>query len=124
MNMFGPDDDPRIDPDGELWVRPYTVTNGRTRPSTALDLVSLVRATGRGMVAPERLGLEHAQALELCHSPTSVAEVAAHLRQPVMVTKVLLSDLIDSGAVTARFPTFDSTDPARLEALLDGLRRL
>jgi hypothetical protein len=122
--MIGPDDDPRNEPDGELWVRPYTVTNGRTRPSTPLDLVSLVRATGRSMVAPERLGFEHAQALRLCHTPTSVAEVAAHLRQPVMVTKVLLSDLIESGAVTSRFPTFDSTDPERLEALLDGLRRL
>jgi hypothetical protein len=122
--MIGPDDDPEYDPDVELWVRPYTVTNGRTRPSTALDLVSLVRATGRSTVAPEQLGLEHAEALRWCRTPTSVAEIAAHLRHPVMVTKVLLSDLIESGAVTARYPTFDSTDPARLEELLDGLRRL
>jgi len=104
MNMFGPDDDPRIDPDGELWVRPYTVTNGRTRPSTALDLVSLVRATGRGMVAPERLGLEHAQALQLCHSPTSVAEIAHQLEDtmtesdemnPAMVEQLVLRQGLD-----------------------------
>jgi len=112
-------------PDAELWVRPYTVINGRTRPSTVLDLTSLVRATGKGLVGPEQLGHEHAQALQLCHSPTSVAEVAAHLRQPVMVAKVLLSDLIDSGAITARFPAvLGTTDPALLEKLLDGLRRL
>lgn len=108
-----------------LWERPYTVTGGRTRPSTTLDLMSLVRATGKGNVALERLGLEYAQALRLCRVPTSVAEVAAHLGQPVMVAKVLLSDLIESGAVTARFPAlFDAPDPAQLEALLDGLRRL
>jgi uncharacterized protein DUF742 len=122
--MTGPEDNPEPHSDADFWVRPYTVTNGRTRPSTQLDLVSLVRATGQGRVPAERLGLDHAQALQLCHATTSVAEVAAHLRQPVMVTKVLLSDLIESGAVTARFPTFDSTDPIRLEALLDGLRRL
>jgi hypothetical protein len=109
---------------GELWVRPYTSTAGRTQPSTPLDLVSIVRATGRGTVAPERLGREHAQALHLCNSPTSVAEVAAHLRQPVMVTKVLLSDLIESGAVTTRYPRFEAPTPENLERLLHGLRRL
>lgn len=123
--MAGFDDDFRADSGEDLWVRPYTVTNGRTHPSTALDLMSLVRATGRGRVSSDRLQHEHAQALRLCHSPTSVAEVAAHLQQPVMVTKILLSDLIEFGAVTTRLPTApDSTDPERLEALLDGLRRL
>lgn len=132
--MIGPDDDPddHFDnalnggTDGDLWVRPYTATNGRTHPSTALDLMSLVKATGRGTIAPERLGYEHAQALRLCHSPTSVAEVAAHLRQPANVAKVLLADLIDVGAVATRFPTSDAdTDPPdMLEALIEGLRKL
>ncbi|HVW39787.1 MAG TPA: DUF742 domain-containing protein [Amycolatopsis sp.] len=109
----------------ELWERPYTVTNGRTHPSRPLDLMSLVRATGRGRVPAERLGREHAQALRLCHAPISVAEVAAYLKQPVILTKVVLSDLIESGAVTTRSPTaVAATDPARLKALLDGLRRL
>jgi hypothetical protein len=76
-------------------------------------------------VAPGRLDPEHDQALELCHVPTSVAEVAAHLQQPMMVTKILLSDLIDWGAVTTRLPgpTANSTDRHTLEALLDGLRK-
>ena len=111
----------------ELWERPYTVTGGRTRPSTPLDLMSLVRATGRGGLVPERLGREHALALRVCRAPTSVAEVAAHLRQPVMVTKVLLSDLIESGAVVARPPTppteWAEKTPELLQAVLDGLRR-
>ncbi|WP_232284070.1 DUF742 domain-containing protein [Saccharomonospora glauca] len=106
-----------------MWVRPYTVTNGRTHPSTVLELMSLVRTTGK--VAPERLGHDHAQVLRLCQSPISVAEVAAVLKQPVMVAKVLLSDLIQLGAAATRAPSqADSTDPALLEALLDGLQRL
>ncbi|NKQ53530.1 DUF742 domain-containing protein [Amycolatopsis sp. K13G38] len=109
----------------ELWERPYTVTGGRTHPSRSLDLMSLVRATGRAKVPVDRLGREHAQALRLCTRTVSVAEVAAHLKQPVIVTKVLLSDLIESGAVATRSPaTVDTSDPVRLKALLDGLRRL
>ena len=126
--MVGPDDDLEHNANGpgELWVRPYTATNGRTRPSTALDLLSLVRATGRGTISPERLGYDHAQALRLCQKPTSVAEVAAHLRQPANVAKVLLSDLIDTGAVVTKMPEPDGhqSDPDILEAVLAGLRGL
>jgi hypothetical protein len=122
--MTGPDDG-HPEPGAELWERPYTVTNGRTSPSTALDLISLVQATGRGVTAAEWLGREHTQALQLCHSMTSVAEVAALLRQPVLITKILLADLIEWGALTARRPTtVDSSNPARLKDLLDGLRSL
>jgi hypothetical protein len=117
--MSGPDEDP-----GLFGVRPYAMTSGRTQPSTPLDLMSLVRASGRGMVGRSQLGVEHAKALELCERPTSVAEVAALLRRPVTVTKVVLSDLIELGVVIAKFtPGEYSNDPAILEAVIDGLRR-
>lgn len=109
------------DKGGDWWMRPYTLTNGRTRPTTALQLISMVRTTGR--VPPERLGHEHARTLQLCHSPTSVAEIAAHLRQPVTITKVLLSDLIESGAVTTREPSATAHSTELLEKVLDGLRQ-
>ncbi|MDQ3405145.1 MAG: DUF742 domain-containing protein [Actinomycetota bacterium] len=123
--MTDTDDDPDGD-SGLFGVRPYAVTDGRTQPSTPLDLLSLVRATGGGMVGPDRLGVEHSHALRLCQSTTSVAEVAAHLRRPISVAKVLLSDLIELGAVIARFPPTDtySNDPAVLLAVIDGLRRI
>jgi Protein of unknown function (DUF742) len=110
----------------DLWVRPYTATYGRTQPSTTLDLMSLVKATGRGRVSLDRLGYEHAEALRLCHTPIAVAEVAAHLQQPANVAKVLLSDLIDAGAVITKPPAHDSysNNPEILEALLVGLRNL
>ncbi|HEX2027209.1 MAG TPA: DUF742 domain-containing protein [Nitriliruptorales bacterium] len=111
----------------ELWVRPYTATGGRTQPSMALDLMSLVRATGHGVVSEERLGIEHAEALRLCHVPASVAEIAAQLRQPVIATKVLLSDLIESGAAISHAPTPPdefANSPEVLEELIAGLKRL
>lgn len=121
--MTGPDEVPGEDHD-LFGVRPYAMTHGRTKPSMPLELMSMVRATGRGMVGPSQLGVEHAKALELCQSPTSVAEVAGLLRRPVTVTKVVLSDLIELGAVIAKFtPTDYSNDPAVLEAVIDGLRR-
>jgi hypothetical protein len=118
-------DGPWLDEAAGRLIRPYQVSNGRTRPTATLDLLSLVRATGK---APHgQLGPEHAQVLKLCRrSATSVAEVAAHLRLPAVVTKVLLSDLVDCGAITARAPRFhDSppTDRSILEAVLNGLRR-
>jgi hypothetical protein len=123
VSTAGSQDESWFDDAAGQLVRPYAVTNGRTHPTAPLNLLSMVRATGR--VAPGRLDPEHDQALELCHVPTSVAEVAAHLQQPMMVTKILLSDLIDWGAVTTRLPgpTANSTDRHTLEALLDGLRK-
>lgn len=128
--MSATDSDPQPDADDlsghGLWVRPYTATYGRTQPTTVLDLMSLVKATGRGKISFDRLGYEHAQALSLCSVPIAVAEVAAHLQQPANVAKVLLSDLIDVGAVITRPPAADSytNNPDILEALLVGLRNL
>lgn len=121
--MDSPQDEAWFDDDAGRLVRPYTVSGGRTRPTTALDLLSMVMATGR---SPQgQLDVDHAKALGLCSSPTSVAEVAAHLRLPVVVTKVVISDLVDSGTVTTRAPApaVDPTDRSVLEALLDGLQR-
>ncbi|MFJ4713436.1 DUF742 domain-containing protein [Streptomyces sp. NPDC088785] len=121
--MTAPQDGPWLDGAAGRLVRPYTVSNGRTRPTTSLDLLTLVRATGT--TPPGYLGPEHGQALDLCARPTSVAEIAGHLKLPAVVTKVLLSDLVDSGAVTAKPPTLheNPTDRSLLEAVLDGLRR-
>ncbi|MFF9163804.1 DUF742 domain-containing protein [Streptomyces longwoodensis] len=121
--MAAAGDGPWLDEAAGRLVRPFTVSNGRTRPSVALDLLSQVRATGA--TPPGPLGPEHAQALDLCRSPVPVAEVAAHLKLPAVVTKVLLSDLVDCGALTTKPPEYqhNPTDRALLEAVLDGLRR-
>jgi hypothetical protein len=119
----GTDDEHWFDDAAGRLIRPYTVSNGRTEPTIRMDLLSMVVATGR--YPPGQLGPDHAQALGLCGSFTSVAEVAAHLRLPAVVAKILLSDLVGWGAVDTRAPDpmADSTDPAVLESILNALER-
>jgi Protein of unknown function (DUF742) len=121
--MTVPGDDSWLDGDAGRLVRPYTVSNGRTSPSTKLDLLSMVVATGN--VSQGNLEPDHVQILALCHQPASVAEIAARLRLPAVVTKVLLSDLVDCGAVTAGSPrpAADTPDRLFLERVLDALQR-
>ncbi|MER7731677.1 DUF742 domain-containing protein [Streptomyces erythrochromogenes] len=110
-------------------MRPYTASGGRTRPGIALDLLSLMTATGVRPRIP--LGAEHTLALRLCagSAAVTVAELAGQLRLPAAVVKVLLCDLMDHGAVMAqspRFPggrSFAADDQSLLLAVLDGLRR-
>ncbi|WP_329199848.1 MULTISPECIES: DUF742 domain-containing protein [unclassified Streptomyces] len=120
---------PWLDDTAGRVMRPYTASGGRTRPAAALDLLSVVTATGVRPRAP--LGAEHTLALRLCAgaAAVTVAEVAGQLRLPTGVVKVLLSDLMEHGAVEARTPRFPGGDslPADdldlLRAVLDGLRR-
>ncbi|WP_307624292.1 DUF742 domain-containing protein [Streptomyces sp. V3I7] len=116
-------DGPWLDDAAGRLVRPFTVSNGRTRPTVALDLMSQVMTTGATPLGYP--GPEQAQVLGLCRAPLSVAEIAAHLKLPAAVTKVLLADLVDCGALTAKPPAFhdNPTDRSLLEAVLDGLRR-
>jgi uncharacterized protein DUF742 len=107
-------------------VRPYTVSDGRTKPSTPFDLMTLVVATGPATHTAEGPG--QAQVLELCRRPATVAEIAAHMRLPATVVKVVLSDLVEQGAVTTRafVPApmeRQEMDIELLEAVLHGLRK-
>lgn len=122
--MRAPIEEPWLDGDAGRLIRPYTVSGGRTRPTGSFDLLTMVRATGSR--PHSQLGPDHAQVLGLCGVPTSVAEISAHIRQPAQVTKVLLSDLVECGALTTREPALlgpDPTDRDLLEAVLHGLRK-
>lgn len=122
--MRAPIEEPWLDGDAGRLIRPYTVSGGRTRPTGSFDLLTMVRATGSR--PHSQLGPDHAQVLGLCGDPTSVAEISAHIRQPAQVTKVLLSDLVECGALTTRKPALlgpDPTDRDLLEAVLHGLRK-
>jgi len=117
------DDEVWLDDDAGPLIRPYTVSAGRTRPTVELDLLSLVIATDQ---TPKGMDPEHIKVLGLCRTPISVAEVAAYMRLPVVVTKVLLADLVDCEAMAMRAPRPNSgaTDRVLLEKLLDGLQRI
>lgn len=104
-------------------VRPHVVTGGRAHPTRNIfDLVTLVTAS-RTQVAG--LNPEKRKVMELCQGGAlSVAEVAAHLALPVSVTKVLLSDLVDSGHIVTRASATEPDEPSDrlLREVLDGLR--
>lgn len=124
MNMTAAgDDEVWLDDDAGPLVRPYTVSSGRTEPTVELDLLSLVIATGK---PPAGVDPEHLTVLDLCRAPISVAEVSAHMRLPVVVTKVLLADLVECEAMATRAPrpTSGATDRVLLEKLLDGLQQI
>jgi hypothetical protein len=117
------DERPLVDDDAGPLVRPYMASGGRTAPTASLDLLTLIWSTGR--LSLSELEAEHGEVLLLCREPVSVAEVSAHLHLPAMVVKVLLSDLLDLGAVAVLSPdpAVDTTDRSVLEALLNGLQR-
>jgi DNA-directed RNA polymerase specialized sigma24 family protein len=104
-------------------VRPHVVTGGRAHPTRNIfDLVTLVIAARRELAG---LSPEKRRVMELCRGGAlSVAEVAGHLALPVSVTKVLLSDLVDSGHIVTRATTPDAEAPddGLLREVLNGLR--
>ena len=109
--------------DDRALVRPHVVTGGRAYPTRNIfDLVTLVMATKARTVG---LSPEKRRVMELCQGGAlSVAEVAGHLGLAVGITKVLLSDLVDSGHITTRAPVPETSAPEDrlLREVLDGLR--
>jgi hypothetical protein len=115
-------------------VRPYSLTGGRTRFGHVLLVETFVAAldspderlelTSGGWadrVMPEMLAI-----VELCRRMRSVAEIAALLRMPLGVVRVLLSDLADQGKIRVYGTGHGTGRPNRalLERVLGGLRRL
>ena len=106
-------------------VRPYFWTGGRTTSRVTLAIETLVSATGRpvGPAAP----MEHRTVLELCATPHSVAELAALLKVPLGVARVVLGDLAAAGnvAVHRTVGSADAaSDVALMQRVLAGLQRL
>lgn len=75
---------------------------------------------------------EYAEIVQLCRTPQSVAEVSAHLKHPLAVTKILVGDLIADGLLNFRAPANADSDNDIagiddlniLRAVLDGIRKL
>lgn len=115
----------RYDEHAGAVVRPFVITNGRTAPDIDLALVSLVRASGR---TARQLDPVLADVLRHCARPAAVVEIAARCGQPIVITKILLSDLIQQGAVyivdALGMPAVSATEDEMLEALLRGLKKL
>jgi hypothetical protein len=116
------------DGDGGRVVPAYALTRGRTRSTgPELPLETLVTATEFGQRRYPGLQAERRMIVRLCATPLSVAELAAYLRIPVGVARVLVSDLASGGYLVVHLPQTGSAgderpDAAILERLLYGLR--
>jgi hypothetical protein len=112
-------------------IRPYLATRGRTRPNQEIAIEALVSTTPSGREHRYDPEPERERILRLCHSPRSVAEVAAIVSIPLGVARVLVADLETESLVRVADPhaAFSgAVEPARnlsvLERVRDGLRRL
>ena len=108
--------------------RLYVITAGRSGGADeTLDAVTLIVTESEPTPGMQS---EHAHILRLCVSPLSVVEVAAHLGLPLTVVRILLTDLVDTGRVTARHPApapspaSPLTSPDVLEKVLVALHDL
>ncbi|TQM33100.1 DUF742 domain-containing protein [Nocardia bhagyanarayanae] len=120
---------------GEPWfddaagplIRPYALTRGRTMGAGHdLDIVTVV-VTASPAPTLRRPEPEYAEIVRLCRDPQSVAEVAANLKLPLAVTKILVGDLIGEGQLIFRAPVQPEAGPGDLNilrAVLDGIRKL
>ncbi|MCD2190623.1 DUF742 domain-containing protein [Actinomycetospora soli] len=115
------------EPPEASFVRPYAWTRGRTRPAYDLAVETLLSTTAQGRDPAQVVQYEHRMIADLCAEPKSVAEVAALLRLPLGVARVLLGDMAAHGSIVVHetaSSTGDSPDMALMERVLSGLRRL
>ncbi|WP_330332601.1 DUF742 domain-containing protein [Streptomyces sp. NBC_00536] len=110
-------------------VRPYSLTGGRTRFAHVLPVECFVATLDPGVKAPagrpDRMP-EMRAIVELCRRMRTVAEIAALLKLPLGVVRVLVSDLADQGRIRVYGTGHGTGRPERalLERVLSGLRRL
>ncbi len=118
-------------------VRPYAMVGGRTKAVSAKDLP--VEALVEGLVAPDvRLTPERRRILELTATQyLSIMEISAHLKVPVGVVRILVSDLVDAKKVCVHGLTPSMSTPGTsapqdqsaatlsiLESVLNGISSL
>jgi hypothetical protein len=130
------DDPPRYPPRDDLsraddeptLVRPYTRTGGRTRANDAnLPLESLISVTDRGRANIDAMPPDLRSICRLCADPQSVMEIAALLRIPLGVARILVSDLASMRLVLVHaneVAAGERPSVSFLERVLNGLQRL
>nr|WP_250563471.1 DUF742 domain-containing protein [Sphaerisporangium fuscum] len=107
-------------------VRAYALTKGRTAPRTSLAMEALVSSATSPHHDLSSLTPEKQAISTLCRQVRSVAEIAALLRMPLGVARVVIADMLAEGLVQVHQPQLDAGKPDLnlLERVLSGLRRL
>ena len=103
-------------------VRPFMLTGGRTQPMhDGLRIETQLAAAPAALSAPLRF--ESRRIVELCQQPQSMADLAAALRAPLGVVRVIVGDLLTEGYLSIREqPDVFSID--LIERIRDRVRAL
>lgn len=114
-------DDARPSPavDGRL-IRPYLMTQGRTRARGELRLETLVRTNPGGPRPPEP---EQVAVLVAAHDPASIVDLSARTSLPVGVVRILVADLEGLGNLTV-FDRAGDPDEDLVRRLISGVESL
>ncbi|CAA9372420.1 MAG: DUF742 protein, component of G-protein-coupled receptor (GPCR) system [uncultured Nocardioides sp.] len=103
------------------FVRPYTITSGRTHSTVDLPLEATLRRENAEVTGVSAAAL---QVLEVCDK-RSVAECGALVKMPIGVVRVLLSDLVEHGFIRVQATiTENSSKDERIELIERTLRGL
>ena len=108
-------------------VRPYFRTRGRTKATLDLAIETLISTSEQGRMIERVRVPEHRSICDLCLDTRSVAEVAALLKLPLGVVRVLIGDVAGLGLVLVHSssPTVgDRPSIEFMERVLSGLRRI
>ena len=109
------------------WVRPYTLTAGRTEPSVHLPLEALVETRESGQQHRWPPTDMREEIVKLCADRPSVAEIASQLDVPLGVARVLVADLVVFGYLRVLSTLDEASTENRRELIgrtLRGLRAL
>ncbi|MEY7970828.1 DUF742 domain-containing protein [Saccharomonospora xinjiangensis] len=109
-------------------VRPYFRTRGRTKPDYDLAIEALISTSERGRRLEKVRVPEHRTICGLCLDTRSVAEVAALLKMPLGVVRILVGDVAGLGLVLVHSASSsmvgDRPSIEFMERVLSGLRRI
>ena len=124
-----------LEDEEEFSVRPYTMTGGRTRVSSSVDLP--IEALVEGLIEPTVTQTpEQRKILELtANQYLSVMELAAHIKVPLGVVRIVVSDLYEAKSVRIHGLTPSMSTPGGsqdntaatlsvLESVLNGIASL
>jgi hypothetical protein len=117
----GPGDEPVAT---ARFVRPYTITAGRTKAAVDLPVEATLRLDVRHPEATSEIAAGALKILTLCDR-RSVAEVSALSSLPIGVVRVLIGDLVEQGFVRVQATiTESSSKDERIELIERTLRGL
>ncbi|GAA3722780.1 hypothetical protein HDA32_000802 [Spinactinospora alkalitolerans] len=104
-------------------IRSFSLTGGRTRSRSPLLLETLVSAIGVNTTGFTELTPEQRDIYLICEKAKSVTEIAASLKMPLGVVRILINDLADQGrvAIHATVRSDESSHRNLLERILHGL---